>query len=185
MRNIFLTTAALTLLPLVAMAQTATDTSTSTAGAVSEDVAGINQQFASSPAHTTVATVPEMGTQIVTPTATCTIPVTGQAVWLGMGVGGGTAYTVEYCKEAEQARIVYNMGDHASALMMMCSDAGFRKARALEGPIATCPPEYGPSGLTKAQTQQVDDQWIADNRAPAAPSGSERISYDWNRLYPG
>lgn len=155
MRKLLLTSAALSLLALPALAQT----STSTGEAVSEQAASINQQFASSPAHTSIETVPGLGTQIVTPTATCTIPIGIQGVFMGGGLGAATAFTVEYCKDLEISRQLTNEGDQADALMTLCFLPEFRKVRALQGPAKACPPEFGPDGLTDAQRKEVDVKW--------------------------
>jgi hypothetical protein len=165
MRNILLATAALTLLPLVAMAQTVSNAGTgtsagsaSTAGAESQDVAAIDQAFNSStPSHETINSTPALGTQIVTPTATCTIPVGVQGVGLDFGFGAGTAYTVEYCKQAEITRLTYDMGDRADAVEMLCLQQDFRKERAIVG--QPCPPPFGPSGLTNAQQREVNEHF--------------------------
>jgi hypothetical protein len=154
----FLLATALTALALPALAQT----STSTGEAVSQQSAGIYQQFASSPEHSSVTTVPGLGTQIVTPTVTCSLPITLQGVLLGAGLGGGTAYTVEYCKDEEISRQAYNQGDRGDAQAALCLIPEFRKIRAIRAlynpVVEECPPEFGPNGLSAAINARIAAQ---------------------------
>jgi len=174
MKKILLLTVALATFPMLAQAQTDTSSgvsSTSTGEALGAAESAINQNFASSPSHEAISTVPSLGTQIVSPTATCTIPISIQGVILGGGLGGGTAYTVEYCKDLEISRQVDNEGDRPDAQLMLCLLPEFRKVRALHATldpqVQLCPPEFGTDGLTPAQQKAVDARIAAIRKAQA------------------
>ena len=70
-----------------------------------------------------VKNVPNPPDVIANPTAPCRIAFSGSGSGAGFGIGLGGSVLDEGCNRRENARTLYNFGEHTAALMLMCKDA--------------------------------------------------------------
>jgi len=88
-----------------------------------------------SPSDMTVRTVGAAPDVLTTPTAPCRIAVGVSGGWIGGALGFGGSTEDEGCTLRENARLLYNFGEKAAALKLMCNDAKVAAVLA-----AVCPP---------------------------------------------
>lgn len=89
------------------------------------------------------ATVPGLGTELISPTAPCSDAYSGQGVGVGFGFGISGSHTNSQCQLEEAARSEYNMGQRQTAVNMMCTVYEVRFTRAVDGD--PCPVAYNKS----------------------------------------
>lgn len=90
------------------------------------------------------ATVPGMGTMLISPTAPCSDAYSGQGVGVGFGFGISGSHVNQQCNLLETSRAAYNEGQRETAVNMLCKIYDDRFARAVEGD--PCPAAYNQPG---------------------------------------
>lgn len=127
--------------------------------------------------HTSIETVPGLATVITSPTASCQATYSGTAAAMGFGIGLSGSKTDKNCEDLEQIRATYNMQQQATAILMLCEFANYRKARALEGD--PCPPEYGSSDLPQETVADKSTQAPNTVAVPdTMPQQPQTVSYN-------
>ncbi len=97
-------------------------TGASTSSASNQGVSVNNSTTSTTTAPDTIKTVGQAPDVLTTPTAPCRISVGASAGWLGGAFGIGTSVEDQGCTMRENARLLFNFGEKAAALKLMCTD---------------------------------------------------------------
>lgn len=137
---------ALIVMPGFAFAQSANTTTQVGTRALSGSLSQVNQ-YSTVPQHTTSTSTVDNVPQVVPPgiyggTNVCAVGASGGVSALGFGVSGGGEWTDPGCEKRSEAVVLYQMGQHAGAVALMCQFHSVYNAMIAAGtpcPVGTQP----------------------------------------------
>jgi hypothetical protein len=174
MKNLII--AAALLLPVAAFANSSVAT-TSTNAASSQSAGGNQGQSLSIDSHEVVGGTRYAANSAFAPALTssndtCMGSSSMGASGMSFGFGIGTTWTDNNCRMLKNARELWNQGEHAASLALLCTDEDIRYSISVSGGVMD---RRSDASIIRRGCPMSRDEWVAKGRPLLDPATGEEI----------